>query len=121
LHQIERLRLAPERHRDIFRPAPKLPFRRLPLALFNVSQVYFAHAKQLTFGTAGARKKRGYFGAGKRTSVMILRIRTVRLDELFVALPSRKRQLRSRSCSRKSTGMLRKRSCLPREECSRRY
>src|SRR3954471_11205458 len=42
-HQVERLRLASKRDRNVLGEPPVFPFRRLPHLLFNVSQVYFAH------------------------------------------------------------------------------
>src|ERR1700736_5466807 len=43
LHQIERLWIAAECDRNVLRSPPKFPLRRLPLPLFDVFQIYFAH------------------------------------------------------------------------------
>src|SRR5207253_9057599 len=45
LRQIERLRIAPKRHRDILRSPSNLPLRRLLLPFFDVLQMHFAHTQ----------------------------------------------------------------------------
>src|SRR5438105_3210808 len=45
LRQIERLRLAPERDRNVFHPSAKLSLRRMSILPLNVFQIHFAHAK----------------------------------------------------------------------------
>src|SRR6266404_2503810 len=48
LHQIKRLRLTPECHRDILRRSTELALWRLSFLLWNVFQIYFAHIRLLT-------------------------------------------------------------------------
>src|SRR6266446_952856 len=45
LYQIERLRIAPKRDRNILRRPPKPSLWRLPHLLFNIFQIHFAHKK----------------------------------------------------------------------------
>ena len=42
LREIERLRITPERDRNVFHPSPKLSLRRMSILPLNAVEVYFA-------------------------------------------------------------------------------